>query len=102
MRTLMKVQMAVERGNQALQSGRMPELMNGFMQETKPEAAYFYTENGRRTALWIFDLKDSAQMPNLAERFFSELHAEVTFSPVMNIEDLKKGLQSLQAAHAVR
>jgi hypothetical protein len=101
MRTILKVSMPVEKANQAIKDGSLPRTMTGFMDEHKPEAAYFYAENGQRTALFVFDLKDPAQMPSVSERFFMSLNADVTFSPVMNAADLKKGLEMLATAKAV-
>ena len=101
MRTILKVSMPVEKANQAIKDGGLPRTMTSFMDEHKPEAAYFYAENGRRTALFVFDLKDTAQSPSVAERFFMSLNAEVTFAPVMNAADLKKGLEMLETAKAV-
>jgi hypothetical protein len=45
----------------------------------------------------VFDLKDPSEIPAIAEPFFLNLNAKVEFSPVMNAEDLKKGLESLQS-----
>jgi hypothetical protein len=100
MRTMLKAQMPAEKGNQALQNGMLPKVMNGFMQEFKPEAAYFFPENGKRTCLMVFDMRDPSQMPVIVERFFMELNAEVTLTPVMNAEDLKKGLEASKLARA--
>ena len=61
----------------------------------KPEAMYFTTFDGKRTAFIIFDMPDSSSIPPFAEPFFMELNAEVQISPVMNGEDLQKGLSAL-------
>jgi hypothetical protein len=61
----------------------------------KPEAMYFTTFNGRRTAIVVFDLPDSSGIPAFAEPFFTALNADVQFSPAMNADDLQKGLASL-------
>ncbi len=34
-------------------------------------------------------------MPVLSEPFFLHLGAEITFTPVMNVEDVQKGLSQL-------
>lgn len=100
MRTMLKVSMPVEKANQAIKDGSLPQIMTGFMDAHKPEASYFYAENGRRTAIFVFDLKDPSQIPSVTERFFMSLNAEVTFYPVMNAADLKKGLEMLPTAGA--
>ena len=69
------------------------------MQQTaerwKPEAAYFTTFDGRRTAFFIFDMPAPASIPPFAEPFFMELDAEVQISPVMDTDDLQKGLSGM-------
>src|SRR5690242_20401672 len=95
MRTMLKVSIPPEAGNQAIQDGRMPKIMETALETLRPEAAYFFPENGRRTAMLIFDLKDPSQLPGISEPFFSGLNADVQFIPVMNADDLRKGLSML-------
>ena len=101
MRTMLRVVMPVEKGNQAVQNGTLPRVMMSAMQDLKPEAAYFYPENGKRACLMVFDMKDPSQIPVIAERFFMELNAEVTLTPVMNADDLKKGLEASMMAKSM-
>lgn len=93
--------MPVEKSNQAVQNGKLQKVVMGAMQELKPEAAYFFPDNGKRSCLMVFDLKDPSQIPVIAERFFMELDAEVTLTPVMNADDLKKGLEATTTAKAM-
>jgi hypothetical protein len=95
MRTLIRVSIPVETGNAAIKSGRLPQLISEAMTRLKPEAAYFMAENGARTAFFFVDLKDQSDIPVVAEPFFMELHATVDFQPVMNADDLKKGLSQI-------
>jgi hypothetical protein len=62
----------------------------------QPEAAYFTADKGSRTAYFFVDLKDQSQIPVFAEPFFQELEASVEFMPVMNADDLKKGLSQVK------
>ena len=43
------------------------------MEALKPEAAYFYPEDGKRTAIMIFDMKGSWQLPATVEPLFQAL-----------------------------
>lgn len=95
MRMLMKATLDTEKGNEAIRSGRMPEVIKGALEKLRPEAAYFGPEGGRRTCWLVVDLQDASQLPPTAEPFFTELNAEVEFIPVMNPEDLQKGLSQL-------
>jgi hypothetical protein len=95
MRTMMKVTIPVENGNKAIKDGSLPKLVQSLGEANKLEASYFYTETGRRTMLFVLDMKDASQIPPLAESFFMNLNAEVQFFPVMNAEDLKSGLEKV-------
>ncbi|MDQ3723569.1 MAG: hypothetical protein M3376_11020 [Actinomycetota bacterium] len=98
MRTLMKVQMDTEAGSKAIADGSLNEVMQSTMERLKPEAAYFGPEDGVRTAFIIFDLEHPSQLPSITEPLFRTMKAKVTFMPVMNREDLLKGLQEIQPA----
>jgi hypothetical protein len=39
-------------------------------------------------------LSEPSQIPAIAEPFFQELGAKVTFTPVMNFDDVQAGLQA--------
>ena len=93
MRTMVKVSFPVETSNRAIKDGGLPKVIMSAMDTLKPEAAYFFTENGKRTALMVFDMKDPSDIPSVAEPFFMNLDAEVSFTPVMNANDLKVGLE---------
>jgi hypothetical protein len=97
MRTLLRVTIPVEAGNNAIRQGTLERVFNDTQNRLKPEATYFTTQGGNRTCYLVFDLKDVSDMPGIAEPFFQELHASVDWSPVMNKEDLKRGLEALMA-----
>jgi hypothetical protein len=90
-----KITMPTDTANDAMQDGRIGKLMQGAADRWHPEAMYFTTFDGRRTAYMVFDMRDPAEMPPFAEPFFQGLGALVELSPVMNTEDLQKGLSSL-------
>jgi hypothetical protein len=92
----------VEAGNAAIKNNTLQQLMQSRLQELKPEAAYFFADHGKRTAYFFFDLKDTSQLPSIAEPFFQNLHATVEFIPVMNADDLRTGLEKAgRAQHVV-
>lgn len=93
MRTLLKVSVPVEKGNEAIKSGALQQTFQSAMEALKPEAAYFYPEDGKRTALFIFDMEGSWQLPPTVEPLFQNLDASVLVTPVMNGEDLERGLK---------
>ncbi|MCA9730171.1 MAG: hypothetical protein KC729_20975 [Candidatus Eisenbacteria bacterium] len=92
MRVLMKVSIPVEAGNRGVKEGILPKTIMNFVEQTKPEACYFTTENGKRTGLFFFDLKEPQMMPSIAEPFFVNLHASIDVAPAMDLEDMKAGV----------
>ena len=92
MRMMLKVTIPVEAGNQAIKDGTLPRTLQSTMDRLTPEAAYFLAEDGRRTALFFFDMQDVSQIPAIVEPLFMGLNASITILPVMNADDLQKGL----------
>jgi len=92
MRMLLKATIPTELGNRAIKDGSFAKVMEATMAKLKPEAAYFVAERGRRCALFFFDMRDASDIPGIAEPLFVGLHAEIELIPVMNANDLKKGL----------
>ena len=96
MRTLLKATLEVAASNKAIMDGSLGKIMQATMEKIKPEASYFTAQDGCRSCIMVFDLKDPSEIPGIAEPFFLHLNAKIEFSPVMNADDLKKGLESLQ------
>lgn len=92
MRMLMTIQMDAEASSVAVRDGRLSKLMESALSQLHPEAAYFTTHEGDRTAYIVFDLQEPAQMPMIAEPFFNALKAKIDWSPVMNADDLREGI----------
>lgn len=95
MRMLMKVTIPVEKGSAGIRDGSLPRAIQEAMERLKPEAAYFTPLGGTRTALFVFDMQDSSQLPAIAEPFFSGFAAAIEIMPCMNGDDLQKGLGQL-------
>jgi hypothetical protein len=95
MRVMAKISMPVEAANEAIRAGRMPAVMQQAVDRWHPEATYFTSFDGRRTAFMVFNLQDPSDMPPFAEPFFMELKADVEMAPVMDAADLQKGLSQL-------
>ena len=93
MRMLLKISMPVEHGNAAAKSGVLQRTIQSTMEALKPEAAYFYPEDGRRTAIMVFDMKGSWELPATVEPLFQALGAGVSITPVMSGEDLQRGFK---------
>ncbi|MCZ8545768.1 hypothetical protein OOJ09_16370 [Mesorhizobium qingshengii] len=100
MRMMLKVSVPTVEGNKAIKDGSMGKFIEHALSELKPEAAYFTAEKGQRTAYLFVDMKENSDMPYLGERFFFAFNAAVDFVPVMNAEELKKGLPKAMAGMA--
>jgi hypothetical protein len=90
-----RISIPAEAGNQAIKNGTLGTVMQQAAERYKPEGMYFTTFDGRRTAYMVFELPDASGIPPFAEPFFTGLDAEVELVPVMNGDDLQKGLSHL-------
>jgi len=100
MRTMLKIQMPAVAGNAAIADGSLATIMERLMERIKPEAAYFYPEDGLRSALMVFDMTESSQLPSIVEPLFMGFEATVELTPVMNAQELQEGLAAWAAASA--
>lgn len=94
MRTMLRCTLEVNASNAALTEGRLPTIIGKLMELTKPEAAYFTSDGGQRTIYVFFDMKDSSEMPPIGELMFTNFNARVELQPVMNQEELQRGLMN--------
>ena len=92
MRMMLRFTIPIEKGNQTFKDGSLKQTLESMMKKLKPEAAYFGVFEGNRTGMLFFDLAEPSQIVEVAEPFFLNLNAAVEFVPVMNGDDLQKGL----------
>ena len=98
MRMLFTVTTDTEAGTRAIENGTAQQSLREALERLKPEAAYFCVQNGKRTTLVVLDLADPSEIVPLVEPLFSLLKAEVSLTPVMNVDDLFEGFRALGAA----
>jgi hypothetical protein len=98
MRMLMKVSLPVEKSNEVFRSGTFPKTMETILTEQKPEAAYFFANDGKRGGFLVVSMKDTAEIPAFAEPWFLAFNAQVEFHPVMSAEDLARAAPAIEQA----
>ena len=97
MRVMISFSIPMEEGNEAYKSGALKKLMQQYLEEHKPEAAYFApNEDGERGGIIVVNINDSSEMIKFAEPLFLNLNARVTFRPVMNAQDLARGMEATE------
>jgi len=94
MRVMAWITIPVESGNQAVHDGTLVEVIQQAAERWKPEATYYTTFHGKRTAIIVFDLPNASAMLPFTEPFFAILNAEVLIAPAMSGADLQDGLSA--------
>ncbi len=92
MRMMLKFTLPVEKSNAAVVDGLLGRTMESILSKLKPETAYFAPLEGKRGGMIFFDLADPSQIVESVEPFFLGLNASTELVPVMNADDLRKGL----------
>jgi hypothetical protein len=95
----MKVSIPVEAGNAAARSGSLGTTIKGILDELKPEAAYFISnEFGERCGYVVFDMKETSHIPAIAEPWFLAFNARLTITPAMTPQDLANAGSGIEQA----
>jgi hypothetical protein len=80
-------------GTKLIQDPDFLKKLEDYINKVKPEASYFMPIEGQRTGAFIVNLESNDQVPAVVEPLFQWWGANVDVIPVMNFEDLKRGLQ---------
>lgn len=97
MRFLAKITIPTEIGEEASKSGALPRTMRSAMERLKPEAAYFFEEDGKRECLIVFNL----DIPSLLKPLFPDLDVSVHVTQVMNAAEFERGLEDAKGRQPV-
>jgi hypothetical protein len=101
MRFVMKVSIPVEKFNAAVRDGSAGKKLQQILDDTKPEAVYFWEDDGKRGGILVVNLDKASQIPAFAEPWFLYFDASVEFHPCMTPQDLAAaGLEALGKKYA--
>ena len=92
MRFLIRTRIPTEAGNKMLQDPNFMKNLEEYMNKVKPEAAYFMPIDGHRSAAFIVNMESNDEVPAVVEPLFQWMGANVDVIPVMNFDELKKGI----------
>jgi len=96
---LLRVSIPVDAGNAAIKAGTLGTTIDKILADLKPEAAYFLADdNGNRSGSIVFDMKDTSQIPAIAEPWFLAFNAKVSLRPVMSPQDLASAGPGIEKA----
>ncbi|MDJ0379692.1 DUF3303 family protein [Streptomyces sp. G-G2] len=98
MRVMLRMHLDTAAANEGTTNGTLERAMGRLMEALNPEASYFGLSEGVRSCWIVFDMRDSSQLPTLTEELFVEFGAEIEIAPVMDRDDLAKGLRALGTA----
>jgi hypothetical protein len=93
MRFLIRARIPAESGNRMVQDPNFITRLEEYINKIKPEASYFMPVEGQRSMAYIVNIERNDQLPSTVEQLF-QWGANVDVIPVMNFDDLKKGLQN--------
>jgi hypothetical protein len=96
MRMMLNVSLPHEPFNTMVRNGTAGATIAKILEAIKPEAVYFTEFDGRRTAVLIVNVKQSSDVPSLAEPWFLKFQGDCRWQIVMTPEDLQQaGLPEL-------
>ena len=95
MRTMVKLTFPTQETNPLIRDGSIGQTMETILGNLQPEAAYFGPLDGKRGGYIVVNMEEETELVTKLEPFWLELGATVETFPVMNVDDLRAGLQSL-------
>ncbi|MFF2042025.1 hypothetical protein ACFVVX_16485 [Kitasatospora sp. NPDC058170] len=95
MRALLEITLDTATSNRLITDGAVAGIFDRLMGDLKPEAAYFFARNGRRSQILVVDVADEAALPGICEPFWLQFNAEVDVHICMDAAELREGLGRL-------
>ena len=85
-----------EESNARVRDGSIGQTMETILGSLQPEAAYFGPVDGKRGGYLVFNMEEASELVTKLEPFWLQLGATIETFPVMNADDLRAGLQTLE------
>ena len=95
MRFMIQFSIPTQYGNEVVRSGKVDKVFKKLGEDLKPEAMYFYPDEGLRAGCIFIQSDNPAIGVAVGERLWLGLQAQVKITPVMNGEELGKGLSEV-------
>ena len=93
MKFLLRLHMPTEYGNKMLQDPNFPKILEGVLNQIKPEAVYFTPFEGERGIYMIVNLSSADMIATISEPLWNTFNCKLDLQPVMELKDLQQGLQ---------
>lgn len=97
MRFIIRAKIPTEAGNKMIQDPKFISTLEEYINKVKPEASYFFEADGNRVMAFVVNIDSADMIAAIAEPLFQGSDANVEIHPVMSLDDLKKGIQRLNA-----
>jgi hypothetical protein len=95
MRFMIEFTVPTQHGNDVVRSGKIDRVFRKLGEDLKPEAMYFYPDDGLRAGCIFLQSDNPAICAAVGERLWFGLHAQIKVTPVMNADELGKGLSDI-------
>jgi hypothetical protein len=95
---MLKAHFEVEAANLTINEGAAGAIFDKIFAICPPEAAYFVSDQGKRSLYAFLDVQSAHQIPLITEPLFHGFAATVEVLPVLTPDDLAKGLQGFAAS----
>ena len=95
MRFMVQFSIPTQYGNEVVRSGKIEKVFKKLGEEFKPEAMYFFPADGVRAGCMFIQSDNPAICIAVGERLWFGLQAQIKVTPVMNGEELGKGLTEI-------
>lgn len=95
MRFMIEFSVPTQHGNDVVRSGKIAKIFKQLGEDLKPEAMYFYPADGLRAGCIFLQSDNPAICVAVGERLWFGLQAQIKVTPVMNADDLGRGLSDI-------